>query len=146
MKTLLNKTKTGKKKKKNIDEIKELEKDRRKYENNFNKLQPQLKELNKIHVGIKNLHEMEQEILMDYTGEYEMVGNLKVGDQIRQNHIRFGNNTEYEAYVISFDEGHDAEDALFNGYINKIDTSQFNLVNRSQYGNGYDFKHEIIEY
>ena len=28
----------------------------------------------------------------------------------------------------------------------KINTPQFNLVNRSQYGNGCDFKQEIIEY
>ena len=27
-----------------------------------------------------------------------------------------------------------------------INTPQFNLVNRTQYGNGCDFKHEIIEY
>ena len=31
-------------------------------------------------------------------------------------------------------------------YIYKINTPQFNKVNRSQYGNGCDFKHEILEY
>ena len=35
---------------------------------------------------------------------------------------------------------------LFNVYIFKLDTPQFNKVNRSQYGNGCDFKHEIFEY
>ena len=35
---------------------------------------------------------------------------------------------------------------FFNGYINKLDTPQFNKVKRSQYGNGCDFKLEIIEY
>ena len=35
---------------------------------------------------------------------------------------------------------------LFIGYINKLNTSHFNKVNRSRYGNGCDFKHEIIEY
>ena len=34
----------------------------------------------------------------------------------------------------------------FNGYIYKIKTPQFNKVNRSQYGNGYDFRPQIIEY
>ena len=53
---------------------------------------------------------------------------------------------EFEAYVNSIDEGYDADDCIFNGYIYKIDTPQFNKVKRSQYGNGCDFKHEIIKY
>ena len=69
-----------------------------------------------------------------------MVGTLKVGDQIRQNLIRFGNIFDYESYINSFDESYDAEDAIFNGYFYKINTTQFNLVNRSQYGKGCDFK------
>ena len=75
-----------------------------------------------------------------------MVGNLKVGGQIRQTNIRFRNMDDFEAYIIAIDEGYDAEDAIFNGHIYKINTPQFNKVNRSQYGNGCDFKHEIIEY
>ena len=75
-----------------------------------------------------------------------MVGSLKIGDQIRQTHIRFRNIDDYESYINAIDEGYDAEDAIFNGYIHKINTPQFNKVNRYQYGNGCDFKHEIIEY
>ena len=75
-----------------------------------------------------------------------MLGNLKVGDQIRQTHVRFRNMDDFEAYINSLDEGYDAEDAVFNGYISKLNTPQFNKVNRIQYSNGCDFKHEIIEY
>ena len=75
-----------------------------------------------------------------------MVGNLKVGDQIRQTHIRFRNIDDYEAFINAIGESYDAEDAIFNGYIYKLNTPQFNKVNRSHYGNGCDFKHEIIEY
>ena len=57
----------------------------------------------------KFLHEIKQEILVDYTGEFEMVGNLKVGDQIRQTHIRLRNIFEHEAYINSIDEGYDAK-------------------------------------
>ena len=46
-----------------------------------------------------------------------MVGNLKVGDQIRQIHIRFRNISDCEAYINSIDEGYDADDCIFNGYI-----------------------------
>ena len=84
--------------------------------------------------------------MRDYEGDFEMVGNLKVGDQIRQTHIRFRNFDDYESFINSIAEGYDAEDAIFNDYIHKLNSPQFNKVNRSQYGNGCDFKHEIIEY
>ena len=55
-----------------------------------------------------------------------MVGTLKVGDQIRQNHDSFRNISDYEAYFSSIDEGYDAEDSIFNDYNYKIKTPQFN--------------------
>ena len=85
MKLLLNKIKTAKKKKyKNFDKTKQLEilLVRIKYADKPDKLQSGLKELNKIQVIDKNLHENKQEILQDSIGTFEMVGNLKVGDQI----------------------------------------------------------------
>ena len=75
-----------------------------------------------------------------------MFGSLKVGDQIRQTHIRFRKTEVFEAYFNSIDESYDAEDSIFIGYIYKLDTRQFKKVNISQYGNGCHFKHEIIEY
>ena len=65
MKLLLNIIKLEKKKKiKNLDKIKQLEilLINIKYANNPNKLQSALKELNKIHVINKNLHEIKNEI------------------------------------------------------------------------------------
>ena len=149
MKLLFNKIKTEKKKKnKNLDKIKQLEIElvKIKYANNPKKLQSELKELNKIQVFDKNLHEIKQKILIYYVGEFEMVGNLKVGDQIRQTKIRFRDMDDFEAYVNSIDQDYDSEDAIFNGYIHKINTPQFNKVNRSQYGNGCSFDKIIIEY
>ena len=141
-------TKLKQRKTKNFDKIKQLENEllKIKYANNPDKLQPALKELNKIHVVEKNLHEISNEILGDYDGEFGKVGKLSVGDQIRETHIRFRNITDSENYIKAIDEGYDAEDAFFSGYIHEINTPHFNLVNRSQYGNGCDVKHEIIEY
>ena len=65
-----------------------------------------------------------------------MVGKYSVVDQLQTTHVRFRIITDYESYISSIDEGYDAEDAIFNGYIYKINTPQFNLVNRSQNGNG----------
>ena len=149
MKLLLNKIKTeNKKKNKNFDKIKELEIELVKiqFANNPNKLQSALKEVNKIQVVNKILHEIKQEFLVDYSGEFELVGTLDVVDQIRQTHIRFRNISDYEAYINSIDESYDAEDSIFNGYIYKTNTPHYHSVRRSQYGNGCDFKHEIVEY
>ena len=124
MKLLLNKIKSEKRKRnKNFDKIKQLEILLVKIKNSDkpDNLQSALKELNKIQVIEKNLHETKQEILLDYIGTFEMVGSLKVGDQIRQTHVRFRNMDDFEAYINSIDEGYDAEDAIFNGYIYKID-------------------------
>ena len=75
-----------------------------------------------------------------------MVGSLKVGDEVRQTHIRFRNIDEYEAYINSVDEDYDLEKSISCGYFYRINTPQFNKVNRSQYGTGCDFKHEVVEY
>ena len=142
MKLLLNKIKSEKKKKnKTFDKIKQLQiiLVRIKYADNPNILESALKELNKIQVFDKNLHEVKNEILQDYTGAFEMVGNLKVGDQNRQTNIRFRNMDDFESYINSIDEGYDAEDAIFNGYIYKLNTPQFKNVNTSQYDNGCDY-------
>ena len=149
MKLLLNKIKSEEKKKyKNLDKIKQLKflLVRIKYADKPNKLESALRELNRIQVFDRNLHEIKNEILLDYVGAFEMVGNLKVDDQNRQTNIRFRNMDDFESYINAIDEGYDAEDAIFNGYFYKSNTPQFNRVNRIQYGNGCDFKHKIVEY
>ena len=75
-----------------------------------------------------------------------MICNLKVGDQIHQTHRRFRNMDEFERYINSIDEGYDADDCIFNGFIYKINTLQFNEVNRSHYGNGCSFDKIIVDY
>ena len=104
-----------------MDRIKNLEIElvKIKYATNPSNLQSELKQLNKIQVIDKKLHEIKQEILVGYTGEFEMVGSLKVVDQIRQTPIRFRNISDYEAYINSIDDGYDAEDGIFNGYVYK---------------------------
>ena len=149
MKLLINKIKSEKKKKnKNLDKIKQLEilLVNIKYANDPKKLENALKELNKIQVIDKNLHEIKYEILQDYDGTFDLIGTLKIGDQTKQTHTRFRNMEAFESYINKIDDGYDADDTIFNGYIYKIDTPQFNKVKRSEYGNGCDFKHEIIEY
>ena len=75
-----------------------------------------------------------------------MVGGLKITDETPELHIRFRKIGDFESYINAIDQDYKSEDAIFKGYIYKTNTPQFNFVNRSQYGNGCNFKHEIIEY
>ena len=75
-----------------------------------------------------------------------MDGDLKIGDQIRRTVIRFKNMDNFETYINSIDQDYDSEDAILNGYSYKIDTPHYKKVNRSQFGNGCDIKHETIKY
>ena len=117
-----------------------------KYVNIPTKFEYEFRELNKILVIDKNLNETKQQILGDYGGENELVGKLSIGDQFRETHVIFRNITDYEACFNAIDGGYEASDAIFNGYFCTVNTPHVNLVNRSQYGNGCDFKHEISEY
>ena len=101
----------------------EIELVKRKFSNKPDNIQIALKELNKTQVDDKNLHEIENAILLDYTGDFEMVSTLKVGDQTRQTHIRFRNVTEYETNINVFDQVYESEDAIFKGYLYKVDTT-----------------------
>ena len=120
LKLLLNKIKSEKRKRnKNLDKIRQIEilLVQIKYANNPKKLENALKELNKILVVNNNLHEIKHEILLDYEGQFELVRNLKVGDQIRETRIRFRNINDYEAYINIIDQDYDSEDSIFDGYI-----------------------------
>ena len=132
MKLFLNKTKSEKRKtNKILEKIKILEKllVNIKYSNSPNKLLNALKELNKLQVIIKKLHEIEQEILVDYTGEFEMDAFLKVGDQIRQTRIRFRFMDDFEVYFNKIGQDYESEESIFKGYIYKLKNSTLrNLI------------------
>ena len=76
---------------KDINKIEQLEflLVRIKYANNPNKLESALRELNRIEGIDENLHEFKNEKFLDYVGAFDLVGNLKIGDQLRQTNIRF---------------------------------------------------------
>ena len=146
---LLNKNKPEKRKRiRNFNKIRQLEilLVNIKYANDSNNLEDALKELNKIEVIDKNLHEIKQEISENFNDTFEMIDNLKIGDQIRQNHIRFRNIDDFESYINSIDQNYDIDDCIFNGYNYKINTPQFSKIKRSDFGNGCNFDKIIIEY
>ena len=62
-----------------------------------------------------NLHAIKKEKFRDYTGDFEMVGELSTDDQFRQTHIIFRNNTDYEHYINIIGQKYESEDAIFDG-------------------------------
>ena len=136
------------KKENHIDETKnsEIELVKTKHADECDKLQNALKELKKIEIIDKILHEIKNEILREENVEFEKKGKLSIGDHKRQTHSRCKNFTDYENYVNAIDQNYESDDSIFNSYVYKENTPQFNVANRSEYGNGNDFKHQIIEY
>ena len=94
-----------------------------------------------------NLHEIKIEILEDYTGDFELIGSMLVGEIEQKTNIRFKNVDDFQSYINAIDNsGYDSEDVIFTGWLYKLNTPEFKKVNRSQYGRGTDFKQDIVEY
>ena len=98
------------------------------------------------YVNALNLHEIKNEILEDYTGDFELIGSMLVGEIEQKTNISFKNADDFENYINAIDNsGYDSEDVIFTGWLYKLNTPEFKKVNRSQYGRGTDFKQDIVE-
>ena len=60
--------------------------------------------------------------------------------------IRFKNRDDFESFINAIDVDYDSEDVTFTGYVYKLNTPQFNVVERSACGNGSNYMQEIVEY
>ena len=102
---------------------------------------------NRKYVNGLNLHEIKNEILEDYTGDFELIGFMLVGEIEQKTNIRFKNVDDFESYINAIDNsGYDSEGVIFTGWLFKLNTPEFKKVNRSQYGRGTDFKQDVVEY
>ena len=94
-----------------------------------------------------NLHEIKNEFLEDYTGDFELIGSMLVAKVEQKTNIRFKNVDDFESYIKAIDNsGYDSEDVIFTGWLYKLNTRELKKVKRSQYGRGIDFKQDIVEY
>ena len=101
---------------------------------------------NKIYVNNLNLHEITNEILQDYKGDFELSGKIVIGLIEHKTNIRFKNMDDFERYINAIDVDYDSEDVTFTGYVYKLDTPQFKVIRRSDYGRGTNYMQEIVEY
>ena len=136
------------KKKKDFDKIKKSETDlvKTKHADKPDKLANSLKELNRRENHDLNLHEIGNELLKGFNGVFQMVGSLVVGENLRKANISLRNIKDFEPYIKSLDEnGYENGDSVFTGYFCEKEIPVFNLVNRSRFGKGSDFKRDFVE-
>ena len=72
---------------------------------------------NKIYVKTLKLHEIKDEILQDYTGDFESNGLMIIGHVEHKANIRFKNMDDFENYINAIDVDYDSEDVTFTGYV-----------------------------
>ena len=101
---------------------------------------------NKVYVNNLNLHEIKNEILKDYTGDFELNGKMNIGPIEHKTNIRFKSMDDFETYMNAIDIDYDSEDVTFTGYLYNLHTPQFNVAKRSAYGKGTNYMQEIVEY
>ena len=100
----------------------------------------------KIYVNNLNLHEIKNETLQDYTGDFELNGNMIIGPVENKTNIRFKNMDDFEKYINAIDVDYESEDVIFTGYVCKLYTPQFKVGKRSPYGKGTNYMQEVVEY
>ena len=101
---------------------------------------------NEIYVDSLNLHEIKNEILQDYTGDFELIGSMLVGEIEQKTNIRFENVDDSETYFNAIDNGGYDSDVIFTGWWYKLNTPEFNNFNRSEHGEGTKYMQDIVEY
>ena len=79
----------------------------------------------KMYVNSLNLHEIRNEILQDYTGNFVLSGIFIILPVEHKTNIRFKNTDDFESYLNAIDIDFDRGDVAFTGYVFKLNTRQF---------------------
>ena len=101
---------------------------------------------NELCVNSLNLHEIKNEILQNYKGDFEFSGLKIIGPVEHKTNIRFKKMDEFESYINAIDIEYDGGGVTFTGYFYNLNTPQFNVVKRSAYGESSNYMQEIDEY
>ena len=99
-----------------------------------------------IYVNGLNVNEIKIEILLNYSGDFELIGSMLIGELEQKTKIRFRNVEDFEIYINAIVVGYESEDVVFAGWLYKINTPQFDMVKSCHYGRGTGFEQDIVEY
>ena len=92
------------------------------------------------------MHEIKNEILQDFTGDFELNGLMIIGHIEHKINTRFKKMDDFESYIKAIDIDYDRQDVIFTGYVYKLNTPQFKFVKRSAHGKCTNCMQEIVEY
>ena len=72
---------------------------------------------------------------------------MLIGEIEQKTNITLRNVADFETFINAIiDVEYKTEDAIFTGWLYKLNTPQFFKLNRSQYGRGTNFEQDIVEY
>ena len=63
------------------------------------------------------MHEIKNEILQDYTGDFELNRIMIIGPIEHKTNIRFESMDDFESYINAIDVDYDSKDVTFSGYV-----------------------------
>ena len=55
--------------------------------------------------------------MLDYTGAFEMIGSMLIGEIEQKTIIRFRNVDDFETYIIAIDVDYDSENGIFTEWV-----------------------------
>ena len=76
----------------------------------------ELASFKKVYVTGINLHEIKIEILLDYTGDFELIGLMVAGPVKRKTKITFELD-DFGSFIFAIENDYDSEDVTFTGYV-----------------------------
>ena len=67
------------------------------------------------------IHEIKNYFLEGYTGDFELIGSMLIGELEQKTNIRFENFDDFGTYFNARDNsGHDSDDVVFVGWLYKF--------------------------
>ena len=73
----------------------------------------------KIYVNSLNLHQIQNEILPDYTGDFEFNGLMTIGAIEHETNYRYKKMDHFETYINAIDVDYDSDVVTSTGYVYK---------------------------
>ena len=101
---------------------------------------------NKKYVNGLNLHEITNQVLLDYKADFELNRLIMIIGPIElKTNTRFKNMDDFESYINAIDVDYDSGDVIFV-FVYKLNTPQFNAVRRSAYAKGTNYLKKTVDF
>ena len=104
----------------------------------------QLDSSNQQYVNSFYLLEVKNEISLGYRDDIDLIGLMIIGPVEHKTNIKFKKMHDFGSYINAIDFDYDSGDGTFTGYVYKLNTPRFKVVERSAYAKGTNFLQEWL--